>query len=65
MLSLWQVSKTSGETFEESLTTSATSRITVSAHSNYVASVVMEESSFLADFKVSTRITVNMTVVDL
>nr|KAG5697712.1 hypothetical protein BaRGS_000597 [Batillaria attramentaria] len=45
-----QVSKTTGETFEESLTTSATSEIKVSGYSHYTASVVMEERSLVADF---------------
>ena len=50
-----QVSKTSGETFEQTLTTCATSDITVAPHSHYTATMVMEERSLLADFQVSTE----------
>ncbi|KAK7089986.1 uncharacterized protein [Littorina saxatilis] len=46
------VSKTTGETFEQTLTTCATSDITVAPHSHYTATVVMEERHLLADFKV-------------
>ncbi|KAK7484436.1 hypothetical protein BaRGS_00024321 [Batillaria attramentaria] len=46
------VTKTTQETFEESLTTSATSDITVAPYSRYTASVVMEERMLLAEFKV-------------
>lgn len=45
-----EVSKTTGETFEQSMTTSATSEITVAANSHYTASVVMEERNLTADF---------------
>ncbi|KAK7090292.1 uncharacterized protein [Littorina saxatilis] len=48
-----QVTKTTGETFEETLTTSANSQITVGAYSHYTASVVMEERSLLADFEIN------------
>ncbi|XP_076453890.1 uncharacterized protein LOC143289013 [Babylonia areolata] len=49
------VTKTTGETFEQTLTTSATSDITVAAHSHYTATVDMEERQLLADFKVWVR----------
>ncbi|KAL8580868.1 hypothetical protein ACOMHN_039568 [Nucella lapillus] len=45
------VTKSTGETFEESIVTSANSQITVDKHSHYVASVVMEERSLLAEFE--------------
>ena len=48
-----QITKATGERFEESLKTSATSDIVVSARSRYIASVVMEERALLANFKVS------------
>ncbi|XP_076453897.1 uncharacterized protein LOC143289015 [Babylonia areolata] len=50
------VTKTTGETFEQTLTTSATSDITVAAHSHYTATVDMEERQLLADFKVWVRV---------
>lgn len=46
------VTKTTGETFEQTLTTCTTSDITVAPHSHYLATVVMEERNLLADFKV-------------
>lgn len=46
-----QVTKTTGETFEESITTSANSEIKVAANSRYTVSVVMEERSLLAEFQ--------------
>ncbi|KAK7090677.1 uncharacterized protein [Littorina saxatilis] len=52
------VTKTTGETFEETLTTTATSDITVAPKSHYIASIVMEEYNLHAEFKV----TVNMSM---
>ncbi|XP_076435624.1 uncharacterized protein LOC143275427 [Babylonia areolata] len=52
-----QVTKSTGETFEETFTTSANSQITVGKHSHYVASVVMEERSMLAEFEVNMLMT--------
>nr|KAG5697706.1 hypothetical protein BaRGS_000591 [Batillaria attramentaria] len=46
------VTKTTGETFEETLTTCATSDITVAPRSHYTATVVMEERTIRAAFKV-------------
>ncbi|KAL8580902.1 hypothetical protein ACOMHN_039602 [Nucella lapillus] len=45
-----EITKATGEKFDESLTTSATSNIVVSANSRYVASVIMEERLLMANF---------------
>ncbi|XP_025080130.1 uncharacterized protein LOC112555819 [Pomacea canaliculata] len=52
-----EVTKATGDTFEETVTTSATSEITVAANSHYTATVVMEERTLLADFKISIMMT--------
>lgn len=46
-----QVTKTTGETFEESFTSSANSEIRVAANSHCKVSVVLEERSLLAEFQ--------------
>ncbi|XP_005113192.2 uncharacterized protein LOC101858001 [Aplysia californica] len=51
----YQVSKTEGETFEESLLMEATSDISVGPHSKYLAQIQLEEKKVLADFKVVMR----------
>ena len=56
-----QVSKTTGETFEQTLTTCATSDITVAPHSHYTATVVMEERNLLADFQVSVTLQASLS----
>ncbi|XP_076435440.1 uncharacterized protein LOC143275317 isoform X2 [Babylonia areolata] len=52
-----EVTKSTGERFEESLKTSATSDIVVSERSRYIASVVMEEKQLLANFKTVVEMT--------
>nr|KAG5686899.1 hypothetical protein BaRGS_016914 [Batillaria attramentaria] len=47
----YEVTKATGETFEESLTTCASSDIRVSRHSKCTASVVLEERHLLARFE--------------
>lgn len=53
-----QVTKSTGETFEESITTSANSQITVGSNSHYTATVIMEERCLLAEFE----LTMNMAM---
>nr|KAG5685181.1 hypothetical protein BaRGS_005612 [Batillaria attramentaria] len=52
-----QVTNASGERFEETLKTSATSNIVVTKRSKYTASVIMEERNMMADFKITVRMT--------
>lgn len=47
-----EVTRSTEQTFEETLTTEATSDITVAPNSHYTATVVMEERNLRADFKV-------------
>lgn len=51
----YEVSKSEGQTFEESMTLEATSSIVVGPKSCYVAKVQLEERSVHADFVVRTR----------
>ncbi|XP_005104813.2 uncharacterized protein LOC101857663 [Aplysia californica] len=51
----YQVTKSEGETFEESLLMEATSDISVGPHSKYLAQIQLEERKVLADFKVVMR----------
>ncbi|CAL1546611.1 unnamed protein product [Lymnaea stagnalis] len=51
----FQVTKTDGETFEETILTEATSDIIVGPHSHCTASVSLEEKPFYKKFEVTTR----------
>lgn len=48
----YNVTKSTGESFEETLTTSATSNIVVSRHSRCTATVILQEHHLLARFQV-------------
>ncbi|XP_059144745.1 uncharacterized protein LOC131931929, partial [Physella acuta] len=54
----YQVSKSEGQTFEETILMEATSDITVGPNSCYTANVELDEKSLYAEFKVVTRMTI-------
>ncbi|CAL1544957.1 unnamed protein product [Lymnaea stagnalis] len=51
----FEVTKTDGQTFEETILTEATSDIVVGPHSHCTASICLEEKAFYKKFKVITR----------